>query len=124
MPLYEYQCDACAHRFEQIQKFSDPLLTSCARCGGAVRKLVSSSAIQFKGAGWYVTDYARAGRKDPSETAEKPEASSEGSASKPQGKDAGKSGKNAGKSGDAKGASAPAADSSKSTGSASAGSSS
>ena len=124
MPLYEYQCDACAHRFEQIQKFSDPLLTSCARCGGAVRKLVSSPAIQFKGAGWYVTDYARAGRKDPSEAAEKPGAPSEGSASKQQGKDAGKSGKDAGKSSDAKGASASAADSSKSTGSASAGSSS
>ncbi len=61
MPLYEYQCDACGHRFEHIQKFSDPLLTVCPKCGGAIRKLVSSPAIQFKGTGWYVTDYAKKG---------------------------------------------------------------
>jgi len=66
MPLYEYQCEACAHRFERIQKFSDPLLTNCPRCDGSVRKLVSSPAIQFKGTGWYVTDYAGKGKTDPS----------------------------------------------------------
>lgn len=59
MPLYEYQCDACGHRFEHIQKFSDPLLSVCPKCRGAIRKLVSSAAIQFKGTGWYVTDYAK-----------------------------------------------------------------
>ena len=59
MPLYEYQCDACGHRFEHIQKFSDPLLTVCPKCGDAIRKLVSSPAFQFKGTGWYVTDYAK-----------------------------------------------------------------
>jgi putative FmdB family regulatory protein len=59
MPLYEYQCDACGHRFELIQKFSDPPVEKCPKCGGAVRKLVSSPAFQFKGSGWYVTDYAR-----------------------------------------------------------------
>jgi putative FmdB family regulatory protein len=64
MPLYEYQCDACGHRFEVIQKFSDPPLESCEKCGGAVRKLLSSPAIQFKGSGWYITDYARAGKSD------------------------------------------------------------
>lgn len=64
MPLYEYQCDACGHRFEHIQKFSDPLLTVCPECGDAIRKLVSSSAIQFKGTGWYVTDYAKKGTGD------------------------------------------------------------
>ena len=58
MPLYEYQCDACGHRFERICKFSDPPLTVCPQCDGAIRKLVSSPAIQFKGTGWYVTDYA------------------------------------------------------------------
>ena len=63
MPLYEYACDACGHRFERIQKFSDPLVTVCPSCGGAVRKLISSPAIQFKGAGWYVNDYAKAGAK-------------------------------------------------------------
>ena len=61
MPLYEYQCDACGHRFEQIRKFSDSPLEACPSCGGAVRKLVSSPAIQFKGTGWYVTDYAKMG---------------------------------------------------------------
>jgi putative FmdB family regulatory protein len=65
MPLYEYQCDACGHRFEQIQKFSDPLLAVCPECDGALQKLVSSPAIQFKGTGWYVTDYAKKGSGDP-----------------------------------------------------------
>ena len=59
MPLYEYQCDDCKHRFERIQKFSDELVKTCPSCGGSVRKLLSSPAIQFKGTGWYVTDYAR-----------------------------------------------------------------
>ena len=59
MPLYEYECNDCEHRFERIQKFSDPLVSTCPVCGGEVRKLISSSAIQFKGTGWYVTDYAK-----------------------------------------------------------------
>lgn len=59
MPLYEYQCDVCTNRFERIQKFSDPPVDACPACGGAVRKLLSSPAIQFKGSGWYITDYAR-----------------------------------------------------------------
>lgn len=60
MPLYEYQCDACHHRFERIQKFSDAPVDVCPTCGkGPVRKLLSSPAIQFKGSGWYVTDYAK-----------------------------------------------------------------
>jgi putative FmdB family regulatory protein len=66
MPLYEYQCEACGHRFEVIQKFSDPPVETCPRCGGAVRKLLSSPAIQFKGSGWYITDYAK---KDSSSSA-------------------------------------------------------
>lgn len=57
MPLYEYQCDGCGHRFEQIRKFSDPPLEACPKCGAPVRKLVSSPAFQFKGSGWYVSDY-------------------------------------------------------------------
>jgi len=64
MPLYEYQCDACAHRFEVIQKFSDAPLETCPKCGGEVKKLLSSPAIQFKGSGWYITDYARAGKSE------------------------------------------------------------
>jgi putative FmdB family regulatory protein len=59
MPLYEYQCDACGQRFEVIQKFSDPPVEICRACGGPVQKLLSSPAIQFKGSGWYITDYAR-----------------------------------------------------------------
>ena len=59
MPLYEYQCESCDHRFERIQKFSDPHADTCPVCGGAVKKLVSSPAIQFKGSGWYITDYAK-----------------------------------------------------------------
>jgi putative FmdB family regulatory protein len=59
MPLYEYQCDACGHRFEKIQKFSDPLESICPVCGGIVRKLVSSPAFQFKGSGFYITDYPK-----------------------------------------------------------------
>ena len=62
MPLYEYECDACGHRFEQIQKFSDPPVEVCPNCGERkVQKLLSSPAIQFKGSGWYITDYARKG---------------------------------------------------------------
>ena len=59
MPLYEYQCDACGRRFELIRKFSDPPVTNCPTCDGSVQKLLSSPAIQFKGTGWYITDYAR-----------------------------------------------------------------
>jgi len=60
MPLYEYECEACGKRFEKIQKFSDPPLEICEKCGkGPIRKLLSSPAIQFKGSGWYITDYAK-----------------------------------------------------------------
>jgi putative FmdB family regulatory protein len=59
MPLYEYLCDACGHRFEVICKFSDPPLEKCQVCGGAVHKLQSAPAIQFKGSGFYITDYAK-----------------------------------------------------------------
>jgi len=62
MPLYEYECDACGGRFEVIQKFSETT-EHCRRCGkGPVRRLMSSPAIQFKGTGWYITDYAQKGK--------------------------------------------------------------
>lgn len=61
MPLYEYQCESCSHRFERIQKFSDPPVDTCPQCGGSVRKLISSPAIQFKGSGFYITDYGKQG---------------------------------------------------------------
>jgi putative FmdB family regulatory protein len=59
LPLYEYACTQCGQRTEKIQKFSDPPLTKCEKCGGRLKQLLSSPAIQFKGSGWYVTDYAR-----------------------------------------------------------------
>jgi putative FmdB family regulatory protein len=59
MPLYEYQCKKCGHRFEKIQKFSDKPVKKCPECGGSVEKTISAPAVQFKGSGWYVTDYAR-----------------------------------------------------------------
>jgi putative FmdB family regulatory protein len=58
VPLYEYQCPKCG-RFEVIRKFSDPPLEACPTCGSAIQKLMSAPAIQFKGTGWYITDYAR-----------------------------------------------------------------
>ena len=64
MPLYEYECLKCGHRFEEIQKFSDEPLKEHNSCGGELRKLLSPPAFQFKGTGWYVTDYARAGQTD------------------------------------------------------------
>ena len=62
MPLYEYECEACGKRFEKIMKFSDPPLEVCQHCGkGPIRKLFSSPAIQFKGSGFYITDYKKSG---------------------------------------------------------------
>jgi putative FmdB family regulatory protein len=59
MPLYEYQCEKCGHRFEKIQKFSDKPVKKCPECGGKVEQVISAPAVQFKGSGWYVTDYAK-----------------------------------------------------------------
>ena len=59
MPLYEYQCKKCGHRFEKIQKFSDKMVKKCPDCGGPVEQMISAPAVQFKGSGWYVTDYAK-----------------------------------------------------------------
>lgn len=59
MPLYEYECTKCGHRFEKIQKFSDRKITKCPECGGRVEQVLSAPAVQFKGSGWYVTDYAK-----------------------------------------------------------------
>lgn len=58
MPIYEYECRKCNAHTEVLQKFSDKPLVKCRKCGGRLEKLLSASAIQFKGSGWYVTDYA------------------------------------------------------------------
>ena len=79
MPLYEFECEACTKRFERIQKFTDPTPDTCPTCGkGPVRKLFSSPAIQFKGSGFYITDYAK---KSTSEAGGKSSSAGESSAS-------------------------------------------
>lgn len=77
MPLYEYLCDACGKRFEVIQKFTDPPADACRHCGrGPVQRLASSPAIQFKGTGWYITDYSDKGKSsDSSSSKSAPKAS-------------------------------------------------
>jgi putative FmdB family regulatory protein len=77
MPLYEYECEVCGKRFERIHKFSDPPIAVCVHCGKSpVRKLFSSPAIQFKGSGFYITDYAK---KSSSEAGSKSSTEGEGS---------------------------------------------
>ena len=62
MPLYDYRCEKCGEVFEVRQSFSDPTLTVHEGCGGAVKRMLSAPALQFKGTGWYVTDYGRGGK--------------------------------------------------------------
>jgi putative FmdB family regulatory protein len=76
MPLYEYQCKKCGHRFEKIQQFSDKPIKKCPKCSGAVEQLLSAPAVQFKGSGWYVTDYAMKGSGASSSTASDGDSSS------------------------------------------------
>jgi putative FmdB family regulatory protein len=66
MPLYEYKCKKCGEIFEVIQKISEPPLTKCIKCGGPVVKIISPPALQFKGSGWYITDYAHSNKQDQS----------------------------------------------------------
>jgi len=75
MPLYEYKCQSCGDVFEIIQRFSDAPLTVHEKCGGAVERLISVSALQFKGTGWYVTDYGKGNSKDPKPKSDKSEKS-------------------------------------------------
>ncbi len=84
VPLYEFQCPKCGHRFERIQKFSDPDPKKCPACGaGKVERLLHAPAVQFKGSGWYVTDYGRrggsaqSGEEKHGDPASKPETKSE-----------------------------------------------
>jgi putative FmdB family regulatory protein len=68
MPLYEYQCQECGEKTEVVQRFDDAPLTTCASCGGALRKMISAPAIQFKGSGFYLTDYGRSGSSSPAKS--------------------------------------------------------
>jgi putative FmdB family regulatory protein len=76
MPIYEYECIPNKHRFEIIQKFSDPAVTHCTVCGEPVQRLLSAPAIQFKGSGWYITDYARKSSAPSSESPKEKSSSS------------------------------------------------
>jgi putative FmdB family regulatory protein len=99
MPLYEYQCQKCGHRFEKIQKFSDKIIKKCPECGGRVEQVISAPAVQFKGSGWYVTDYARKsgaasssdGKESKTETAKTESAGKEGPAKESSAKEPAKS---------------------------------
>lgn len=76
MPIYEYECLQCGKRTELLQRMDEAPLAACPECGGQVRKLLSAPAVQFKGSGWYVTDYA--GKKGGAKTEGKPESKTEG----------------------------------------------
>jgi putative FmdB family regulatory protein len=99
MPLYEYQCLSCGKRTEVLQRFAEAPLTVCPACGGELKKLISAPAVQFKGSGWYVTDYANKGSgksgssegrdKGDSDSGKKETAASE---AKPSGESSGGSG--------------------------------
>ena len=92
MPLYEYECNACRHRFEVIQKFSDLPVEICPSCGGAVHKLQSAPAIQFKGAGFYITDYAKKDHTAAAKADSESGSSDAGGGSKAGGKEGSKEG--------------------------------
>ncbi len=70
MPIYEYRCESCDTIIEKRQKFSDPPLTNCEKCGGPLERLISAPGLQFKGTGWYVTDYARGANGKPGAAAQ------------------------------------------------------
>jgi len=124
MPLYEYKCRACAHRFERIVKFSDAPLTACPQCGrDEVQQLISAPAVQFKGSGWYVTDYARKNATPASSGSAKSEGNRETvSASKDNGNGNGSSGASASTSSDKASGNGASASHSNSGGSANSGS--
>ena len=91
MPLYEYQCPKCG-RFELIRKFSDESVTKCPTCGSDVQKLLSAPAIQFKGTGWYITDYARKdGKSGTGDSSKEPGGKSDGAKSEGAKSEGGKS---------------------------------
>ena len=92
MPLYEYECKKCGKHSEKIENFKGPHLKKCPKCGGRVERLMSAPAIQFKGSGWYITDYARGSapggkeKTDGGSTAEKSESKTEKTESKTESK--------------------------------------
>lgn len=93
MPLYEYECFVCGHRFERLQRLSAEPITECPACGGAVRRLLGVPALQFKGTGFYITDYGKGGvkpagaDKPTTTTSDTPKAEATGGASAPSASD-------------------------------------
>jgi len=85
MPLYEYECFLCGERFERIQKFSATPITECPYCQGAVRRLLGVPALQFKGTGFYITDYAKKPQPSQSPSEPKTDSKSEAKASADKG---------------------------------------
>lgn len=86
MPLYEYQCTACGQRIEVVQRFSAAPLQECPQCGGRLNKLISAPALQFKGSGFYLTDYGRSGGRKAESSSDKgdaPKSEAPASESKP-----------------------------------------
>jgi putative FmdB family regulatory protein len=84
MPIYEYRCEKCGKVFEKMQKFSDAPVTVHEDCGGAVERLISTSALMFKGSGFYITDYAKSGTSPKGEAKSDGASESKGSESKPE----------------------------------------
>jgi len=86
VPLYEFECRKCGHRFEKIQKYSDPDPKKCPECGGRIERLLAAPAVQFKGSGFYQTDYARKGAHSQSDSKgePKPEAKPETKSDEPK----------------------------------------
>ncbi len=82
MPLYEYKCESCGEIFEVMQKFVDEPLATHIKCGGKVHRLISASALQFKGSGWYVNDYAKSGNSEKSADSAKSADSGNGASKK------------------------------------------
>jgi len=91
MPIYEYQCTKCGHRFEKIQKISARRVRTCPQCKGRTERMVHAPAIQFKGSGWYVTDYAGKGKAPKGETMGESSGSDGGKGDSKKSPDAGKS---------------------------------
>jgi putative FmdB family regulatory protein len=88
MPNYEYLCKKCGHRFEEIRKFSDKHPKKCPKCGGVLEQVISAPAVQFKGSGWYVTDYAKKGSGSAASSASSSSDSDSGSKETKESKDA------------------------------------
>jgi len=107
VPLYEYQCKKCHSLTERIQKFSDPPLTTCPHCGGELEQLLSAPAVQFKGSGWYVTDYAKKSGSSKSNGSASSEGKSDSGASEGKSDSGSSEGKSQASSPEKSGASSP-----------------